>query len=727
MEHLINWFDKFSNKIFQHFSDPEYQELCILTSFLDGHYKVKTSQRIWHLRNNNFEIQKCEVCGNPAEWKTNGSLYKNFCQECVNKTEFTPEELVQYFMINHYTILNNEHFKIKFYSLTSFLDDVYDKIVPSQRMWHIQNNCYEIQKCKICGNPASWSKDIYSVVCNKDCKQEYLQTQEYKDKIKNTNLERYGVENYSQTKECVEKIKKTNLQRYGVEHTSQLEESKEKSKKTSLERYGVEHPSKTKSVKEKYKATCLERYGVESYTQTQEHKNKQKLTCLKKYGVDSYSKTQEWKDKTEQTCLERYGVDSYSKTQEWKDKSKQTCLKKHGVENYCETEEYKEKYKATCLERYGVESYSQTQEHKNKRKLTCLKKYGVESYSQTQEHRNTVQKMCETKFEERLIKYPHLKLVEKCFDKSYLIHCDECDQDFRITSDLFYHREKMNNEICTVCNPVEKFYSSSEKELLSFIQSIYSGIIIENTKSVIPPYELDIFLPELSLAIEFNGLYWHCSEQKPDNYHKTKTELCEQKGIRLVHIFEDDWNFGRYIVKSILQTAIKPELNIRIQARKCRIEEMNLQQTNDFLEQNHIQGSVLTQTVCYGLYYNGVLVSLMSFKKSGRGFELQRYGILLFHVIVGGAEKLFKHFLKEYDPEFVITYADISLFTGKIYQKLGFTKVRRNKPNYMFVDGFIRIPKQSIRKLGQGYKRENDPYPRIYNCGIDKWEWKKPT
>ncbi len=113
------------------------------------------------------------------------------------------------------------------------------------------------------------------------------------------------------------------------------------------------------------------------------------------------------------------------------------------------------------------------------------------------------------------------------------------------------------------------------------------------------------------------------------------------------------------------------------------------------------------------------------FKRSGQGFELQRYGIKLGHTIVGGAEKLWLYFLKEQNPQTVTTYADISLFTGRVYEKLGFEKIRRNKPNYMFANGGVRIPKQSIRKLKQGYKRENDPYPRIYNCEIDVWQYKQ--
>ncbi len=497
-------------------------------------------------------------------------------------------------------------------ALTPFLDTSYDNILPKQRIWHIKNNDFEIQKCKICGKPTVWNNRHckYTLTCGKMCRISYANTSEWRDSFETTCLERYGVKN-----------------------SSQLSENKQKAKKT-----------------------CLEKYGVENYTQTPEWKEKLKQTSLKKYGVQNYTQTKEYEHKVKKTCLEKYGVDSYTKTE---------MAKQNHIRN--------SKWYRSLQQGIGQAVY-----------------------------------------------------LENLDGGKHLVECKICGQKFKYDTKTGtgYNRIIANHTLCPVCNPVEKFYSQAEKELLSFISLIYSGEIRENTKSVIPPYEVDIFLPDFDLAFEFNGLYYHSDLQKPDDYHKIKTELCEQAGVRLVHIFGDDWNYKRSIVESIISNIICPQNNQRIQARKCGIKEVNLSKTNDFLEQNHIQGGVLVQTCCYGLYCDDSLISLMSFKKNKSGFELQRYGILLGHTIVGGAEKLWSHFIKNHNPQIVITYADISLFTGKVYQKLGFQKIRRNRPNYMFVDGDHRIPKQSIRKLKQGYVRQNDPYPRIYNCGIDKWEWK---
>ncbi len=632
-------------------------------------------------------------------------------------------------------------------SLTSFLDDVYQNIPFKQRMWHIENDNFEIQKCRICNNPVKWGTEGYTNTCSKICKLEYSKsdewkqkleetslkkygtnsyskTQEFKEKLGKTSLEKYGVEHYFQTQQFKQKAKQTNLKRYGVENSGGTPKSIQKAKQTNLKRYGVENYTQSEEVKQRVKNINLEKYGVENYYQSEEFKEKAKQTNLKKYGVENYAKTDEFKQKSKRTCLEKYGQDSHSKTDGFVEKVKQTSIEKYGVENYSKTDGFVEKVKQTNLEKYGTEWYSQIQEAKDKARQTNLEKYGVDSYPKTEE--SILKQIQRSKWFNLLqqgigdaIYLKHLN------NTNHLLECKLCGQEFEYsTKSGIYHRIFKGHTLCPICNPVEKFYSHAEKDLLSFISSIYPGPIQENSKSVIPPYELDIFLPELSLAFEFNGLYYHSDLNKPDDYHKTKTELCESKGIRLVHIFEDDWNFRRPITESIISNIISPRQNTTIFARKCQVFEISYQAAYEFLEQNHIQGGITITTVCYGLYYERKLVSCMMFKKSGQGFELQRYGILLGHTIVGGAEKLFTYFLKEQNPQTITTYADISLFTGKVYEKLGFTKIRRNKPNYMFVDGDHRIPKQSIRKLKQGYVRQNDPYPRIYNCGIDKWEWK---
>ena len=92
--------------------------------------------------------------------------------------------------------------------------------------------------------------------------------------------------------------------------------------------------------------------------------------------------------------------------------------------------------------------------------------------------------------------------------------------------------------------PSCKIRSKVEKKILGYVKEIYNGEIIENnwTQLVNPKtkrsLELDIWLPELMKAIEYNGNYYHSSEGSKfrDNI---KVEQCKEKGINLLVINED--------------------------------------------------------------------------------------------------------------------------------------------------------------------------------------------
>ena len=100
--------------------------------------------------------------------------------------------------------------------------------------------------------------------------------------------------------------------------------------------------------------------------------------------------------------------------------------------------------------------------------------------------------------------------------------------------------------------------SKVEEELYQFVASIYKGNIIRNDRKVIKPKELDIYIPDLELAIEFDGLIFHSNYyKKKKNYHINKTLACLEKGIRLIHVFEDEWLFQNKKTKKILKDIIQ--------------------------------------------------------------------------------------------------------------------------------------------------------------------------
>jgi len=200
---------------------------------------------------------------------------------------------------------------------------------------------------------------------------------------------------------------------------------------------------------------------------------------------------------------------------------------------------------------------------------------------------------------------------------------------------------------------------------------------------------LDIFIPSLNLAIEFNGTFWHSeiSGNKNKVYHLNKTKSCIFKGIKLIHIFQFEWDTKKEIIKSILKNIIKKTPN-KIYARECEVRDITLQCSIDFLEKNHLQGKDKS-SIKLGLYHKNELVSVMTFCKSRFDkkceYEMSRYCNNLNTSIIGGGNKLFSHFINSYRPNSMVSYSDRRYFNGNIYRQLGFTFVDNTSPSYFYL------------------------------------------
>ena len=285
--------------------------------------------------------------------------------------------------------------------------------------------------------------------------------------------------------------------------------------------------------------------------------------------------------------------------------------------------------------------------------------------------------------------------------------------------------------------------SKTESHLFNFILKYID--CNQSNRKIIKPYEIDIYIPDLKIGIEYNGLYWHSELYKENNYHLDKTELANSKGVSLIQIFEDEWITKQEIVESRLLNILGKTQN-RIYARKCEIREISSKECRKFLDQNHIQGFV-GGNVYLGLYQGDELVSLMTFgslrKNLGQtsvegSFELLRFCNKLNTTVIGGASKLFKHFVLNYNPEKIISYADRRWSEGELYLNLGFSFTGNSKPNYFYLDSSFskrearfKYRKSELVRLGfDPLKTEKEimlerNFNRIYDCGTLKFEWKK--
>jgi len=481
-----------------------------------------------------------------------------------------------------------------------------------------------------------------------------------------------------------------------------------------------------------FEETMLKKYGVKSPFKIPGIKENILKKNIKKWGVDIPSKSKYIKDKISKTKLSK----SDEENTIINDKRSKTNLEKWGVENVAKSEYIKELTVLSNLKKWGVEYPIQLQNIVDKRRNNYYEKHGVEHHFQVESILNKMQlKRKETIHNNYLDSISHLNLnIINYKDKEIEIICEKCASNYTIPIYLLYQRCKNNMTLCTHCNPLDVKSSSHEKEIIEFFEENNISNIIINDRKILEGKELDIYLPDYDLAIELNGTYWHSEIYKDVLYHLSKTEKCQESGINLIHIFQDDWLYKSHIIKSIIRNKLGL-IDTKIFARKCEIKEVSSKDSREFLDNNHIQGFAKSKYKI-GLYYNNELVSLMTFgyrmTNSKKEFELIRFCNKINTNIIGSASKLFKYFIRNNNYESIISYADVSMFDGNLYKILGFNYVHRSKPNYYWVVDGIRRHRFNYNKkklIKEGFDENMTEveimhergYYRIWGCGQDKY------
>ena len=416
------------------------------------------------------------------------------------------------------------------------------------------------------------------------------------------------------------------------------------------------------STQEKIKKTCMERYGVEHPAQNKEIYKKIKNTCKERYGVDSYSKTMEWKNRVEDTCMKKYNAKSPLESEEIQNKIKATLIEKYGTYNIHEIKQIQD----TIQQNLYIKHYKNFIEKISKKNLILMSSYDEYINPNVQE-----------------LKY-------KCLN---------CNTEY------IFPRVNYQKTYCPNC--IYSHSSYKENEVIDFIKSITNSSILRNSRNILDTKELDIYIPEKKLAIEFNGTYWH--SLRNERYHIDKTKECLNKNIRLIHIFEYEWDLKKDICKSIIASALGVYKQ-KIYARKCVVKEISIENYKQFLNKNHIQGEI-NSSICYGLFYKASLVSVIGFNKINDEFELQRYCSLLNTQVIGGLTKLIKHSkIKDF-----ITYIDLTHFNGTGYTKCGFNIISETKPSCIYVNG--KFVTETINDT------KDKKYCLLYDCGKIKMKY----
>lgn len=337
--------------------------------------------------------------------------------------------------------------------------------------------------------------------------------------------------------------------------------------------------------------------------------------------------------KTKQTKLERYGDAKYNNLE----KAKQTKLDRYGSETFNNVERTKQ----TNLDKYGVENVFQSAEVKEKIKQTNLERYG---YSGS---------------------FANPEILDKAIQNS----TSEVAKEKRKQTCL----ERYNTEYAGNVFGIPRSRSKINETFKTYL--ISTGI---KSDDIVSEFSLGKYRYDFKVnntLIEINPTITHNStlsifdkDPKEKDYHYLKSQIALQNGYRCIHV----WDWDDY--DKILKLLVPQE---KIYARKCTIKNVSKVESHNFLNEYHLQGDCRS-AIKIGLYYNNELVSLMTFGKSryNKNYEYELIRYCSSKQIIGGAEKLFTYFVKTYNPKSIISYCDLSKFTGNVYPKLGFIYVK---------------------------------------------------
>ena len=404
--------------------------------------------------------------------------------------------------------------------------------------------------------------------------------------------------------------------------------------------------------------------------------------------------------RTQETNKSRYGDVNFFNTSEFKNKTKDTNMTKYGVPYYSQTNEFKqrasESYKETMQTKYGVDNYFQTNEFQIKRKSKIPKDFSplkvqgaMDKYRETSLHKYGT---------------THPSKSKEVKDKIYKTTLSK----YGVPSSLM------------LTSDTTLFTSDTQEEIIEILSSWGVSNIHQNVYLTSDwTSNVDIYLPDHSIAIEYNGTHWHANKNPFDqrrllatDYHLNKSLLAESRGIFLYHLFEYDFVENREKILNQLYQLLFPNKLIKLHANSCYISDVPYDDASMFLDLNHIQGRY-PSGIRLGLYLShnkkglskDTLVALMTFNKPITenakrlaDYELTRFCTLNGYKVYEAASTLFNYFVSKYNPTGIISYSDIGKTRGTLYNKLGFTTIGMNYPRYVWTNKQVTYKRRSCQK-----------------------------
>lgn len=441
------------------------------------------------------------------------------------------------------------------------------------------------------------------------------------------------------------------------------------------------------------------------------------------------------KDKKRKTMIEKYGVEHAMQSETFKEKAANTLNEKYGVEHLHLVNV--ESKKQTNLERYGAETPLQSTYIRDRIKKSHHQKTGVDYPMQTADFQEKAKQHFEKNKQNILEK--RLETIKKKnpdwydFDniKNLLSAKTRSEVALDVGCSVSYIDKIIREQDWTDFQNQPSFYENAICKLLDDVGSSY----VTNTRSIISPYELDFYDKNKKIAIEFCGLRWHGENcQRGKDYHLTKYIMCQNLGIKLLQIFQDEWDKTPDTVRSIVSNLFRPP-PFRLFARHLDVRDVDQNVAKEFYKKYHLQGHI-NSSINIALYDQNKIISMMSWRKgkTKNTWELTRYCVIPEYAVIGGAQRLFKNWLRRQSRgDMCYTYSDNRWFDGNVYKNLGFNFKHTTQPNYWYTKGVNRyhrlnFTKKKLVKMGNNSTltektiMKNLGYDRIWDCGHKRWE-----
>jgi hypothetical protein len=428
---------------------------------------------------------------------------------------------------------------------------------------------------------------------------------------------------------------------------------------------------------------------------------KRKQTCLNKYGSETFFDYNSMVIKARRTKKILYGDEFFVNIS----KAKETKLKKYGNENYRNSDQIKK----TCLEKYGSENPFGSQKIIESITNTLKSKYGGRGFS-SKILLSKIEKTNEEKYNVRnamqssLISQKSSKRKKFNYYGEDLFHILTYDVE-NLYNDYYKNDSLSINQLAkslgidrnTLARKFKKngfsildrsyscSTSSGEEIICKMLLEIDPNIkIIRNTRSVIFPKEIDIWLPDYNLGIEYHGSYWH-TEDKVGDQHREKAIAAEKANIRLLQFF--DWELIEKYEKIMFLLKDVLKFFKRINIENCRIIQISFNSAQKFINDNSIEFCE-PGSVNYGLIDSeNNIVQIASFSQDTS--DIHKWKIIticsrLGFYVSGGAEKLWKKFIEDFSPRNVIAYSDARFSDGSVFKEIGMNKIYHSNSNHIF-------------------------------------------